>query len=326
MTKFLVNMEDTFTLLTMSKSNQDPANVLILLKSSIVISIAYWERFIEDLLLEGCQYISEGLRNPLDLPTITKQKIALFSVIDDRSSNPEGFSRSIWSFSGEGWTKNYTSYVTKLTEKLNTADTRNINELFDWVFGIKSILNNWNSPNSQSGINCKQFDEFVNKRHQIAHGSDSSSSDVNIRYLYSRIDLLIELAKYIWEVTWEQIASIVRDSAKTYSLKSKYIFDIINYFGSHGSTSINRSILNAISSTAYGNHKKLGYKPWSLLEIENRTTIKPTENLFRFLKNEISLPQKIYVLKNDMAFPVQNCENITYSELEKRFRSKANSL
>jgi len=317
--KFGDSLDDTLTLLKMLKQYPERKEQLILLKSSVVLTLAYWERFIEDLLLEGCKFISDGLRNPCDLPKVTRQKVALFSITEDRMVNPEKFSDSIWSFSADGWGVPLINYVNDLTSRLNTANTKRIKESFFAVFGIRNILNDWKNPNLNPEVNCAAFDAFVTKRHEIAHGSDIDPETISIDYIFASLKLLISFADHISSVMWNQIGIIVQKSAQEYGLNRKYIYEIICYFGSNGQMSINNSDLRQISTTAYANYRKLAYEPWNLLEIESINNIKPTPNMFKFLHGEITLPHTIIVLKNDMAFPKANTEYLSFSELRENF-------
>jgi len=101
--KFSELIKEPMILLEISTAVNEPRFVEALLKSSIILSFAYWERFVEDILLECCEFISEGLRNPSDLPKKTQEKIALFSVSENREKNPDEFTKSVWSFAGDGW-------------------------------------------------------------------------------------------------------------------------------------------------------------------------------------------------------------------------------
>lgn len=321
MNKFSNNLDDTIILLKMLVHYSEPKEQLILLKSSVVLTIAYWERFIEDLILEGCLFISEGLRDPHDLPKVTRQKVALFSITEDRVANPEKFSDSIWSFSAEGWGVPLLNYVNDLTSKLNTVDTKRIKESFFPVFGIRNILDDWKNPNPDSKDNCTAFDAFVTKRHEIAHGSDIEPGAISIDYVFACIKLLLGLADHISKTMWNQIGLIVQKSANEYGLASRYIYDIITYFGKNGPTSLNTSLMKQISTTAYANYRKLAYEPWKLLKVDSISNIKPTSDLFKFLRDEITLPKTIFVLKKEMAFPKSNTEYLKFSDLRNIFSS-----
>lgn len=229
-TNFEINMDEAKTLLNLSSRYSDPSEKNVLLKSSVVIAIAYWERFIEELLLEGSTYISEGLRKPLDLPTIVKQKIALFAIDIDRNSNPEAFSTSIWGFAGTGWADRYKQFTQALTERLNTATPKNIRDSFNFVFGIRDIFKNWNTGKNDPKKELTLFNNFITKRHEIAHGSNSALKGLNEVFVKESLILEAELAHYIEETTWKSILPIVMESANEYRLISKYVFDIINYF------------------------------------------------------------------------------------------------
>ena len=317
-TNFEMNIVEAKTLLDLSSRYKDSSKKNVLLKSSVVIAIAYWERFIEELLLEGSKYISDGLRNPLELPTIVKQKIALFSNEFDRNSNPEAFSKSIWGFAGSGWTERYQQYTQALAERLNTANPKNIRDFFNFVFGIRDVFNGWNNK-GDPGKELTLFNDFITKRHEIAHGSNLALKGLDKQFVESCVDLEVELANHIENTTWPNILPIVLSSATRYSLKSKYLYEIIKHALKHPNKKITIDQLKRISTTAYANYNKMAYEPWGLLRIASITDISPTDRLYQFVENKITLPENIRVLKNDIALMEPGCAMTTYSKLEERF-------
>lgn len=316
---FEKNIIEAKTLLELSSQYPNSPEENVLLKSSIVIAIAYWEKFIEEILSDGCNYISNGLRNPLDLPTIVKQKIALNSIDSNKSSNPESFSQQVWSFAGNGWSQRYEQFTQNLTEKLNTANSEKVKECFYIVLGIEDIFDDWNKkPDSSRSLS--EFDKFIDKRHEVAHGSDLALTELDGNYVKSCVDFEIELANYIEETSWKNILPIVLKSAESCSLRNKYVFDVINFFVDTQKSMCSIGDLRKISQSVYGNYRKLAYEPWGLLSINSKTEIKPTARLFQFVGNEIKLPEKIRVLQNDIALSEPNCEMMTYSQLEEIFK------
>lgn len=312
---FLINLHDVIKLLEVTTKMEDRQTIGVVYKSSVVISIAYWEKYIEDLLSQGCTFVADGLRNPVDLPEKTKKAI-VDSVVKHEPNSPV-YIKSIWDFSGEGWTKQYRTYVDKVIREFNNANSKNVRDAFSKVFGIQDVFQNW-TPKDPS-LSTDKLDELLNKRHQIAHGSSEAIMGVDSKLIISSIYLLMELAEHFEKVVWNQILIIVKNKASGYGLRSKYIYDIITYFKTNGGNPVSNKVFQKISQTANSNYKKLAYEPWNLLEINSPAEIKPTDTLQKFIKGEVVLPEHIVVLKNQVALPKSNTNYISYKDLEDQY-------
>ena len=313
------NIYESILLLTLSQKETDKKTRNTLIKSAIVVSVSYWERFVEDTMIEGCRYISDGLRNPLDLPENTRCKIALSIVNAKREVNPHEFSEAIWRFSGEEWTNQYTKFVDQIVGSFNTANSKNVKEACWEVFGIRNVFADWVSPDPTIPMDINMLDEFINLRHEIAHGASGTTAYVDDKLVFSSIKLLMDLVDFVEYVIWNQIAIIVQKSAKTLGLKSKYIFTIINYFKQNGFNSVTNRTFQKISTTANSNYNKLSHAPWNLLEIKSPKEIIPTNTMYEFISGIVSLPDQILVLKNQKAFPKPNTRYLYYDDLVNHF-------
>lgn len=312
---FYENIHEVILLLTLSQKEPDNKTRKALIKSAVVASVSYWERFVEDTMKEGCRYISEGLRNPLDLPENARCKIALSTVNAKREVDSHEFSESIWRFSGEGWTNQYKTYVDQVVGSFNTANSKNVRAAIWEVFGIRDVFANWTSPDPLIPMDTTMLDSFINLRHEIAHGVSGKTTHVDEKFVFSSIKLLMNLVTFIEDIIWNQIANIVQKSALTLGLKSKYIFEIINYFKENGFDPVSNQTFQKISTTANSNYKKLSHGPWSLLEIQSPKEIKPTYTMNEFILGIVSLPEQIIVLKNQKAFPKPNTRYLYYQDL-----------
>lgn len=85
---FFNNLGEPIFLIGLSVPGEDEKKRNALIKSAVVVSVSYWEKYIEDLLIEGVGFIAEGLRKPLDLPDNTRQEIAMSMVKKKRSKPP----------------------------------------------------------------------------------------------------------------------------------------------------------------------------------------------------------------------------------------------
>lgn len=312
---FINNLNETMALLELFCTDTNDLSKRILLKSAVVVSVAYWERYIEDLVLEGSQFIADGLRNPTDLPERIKQKTVLSVVKENRESNPCAFSKSVWDFSGEGWAEQYKAYAADVVGSFNTASLSNVRGIFWNVLGIRDVFDGWEPPDRFAEMGLKRLDMFINRRHEIAHGSSTDTQVFNFDNVSSSIAFLSHLMLHIEKVVWKQVADIVQESAISWKLKSKYIHEIVSYFKSNGLKAVTNKTFQKISQSANSNYNKLAYEPWGLLEIESPSNIKPTETMAKFITGDIALPDEINVLKNQKAFPKSGAKYIYFQDL-----------
>lgn len=317
LTKFSILINEPKLLLTLAKECSDTSYYEPLLKSAIILSFAYWERFVEDLLWEGCLYIAEGLRDPNDLPLKTQEKIACASINENREKNSMEFTKSVWSFAGDGWSEQYKKYAKKRIESINTPSIQNIQEAYFDVFGIRKIFDGLSAstPNNEELINL--FNAFIEKRHKLAHGDSNALCNVECGDIENWIKVELEFVRHLEHMTWKQIDKITQKSAKEYSLRSMYIKQIIEYFKAQGRSCVTNEVFQKMSTTANSNYKKLGYEPWALLEIRTPKCINPTNRMFDFIDGRLTLPARIVVLKNQLAFPKENTDFISFEDLLK---------
>lgn len=312
---FLSNLDEPMQLLELTAHQSDEKTRSTLMKSAVVVTVSYLERYIEDLLVEGCTFIAEGLRNPLDIPENTKQEIALRMISEKREVNPNEFSVSIWSFAGEGWADQYKKYTCQVVKSFNTANSSNIKKAIWDVFGIRDVFKNWSSPIPEEVMDVDMLDGFINQRHEIAHGAYDVSIGVDTKIIFPPLRLVLFLVRHIDAVVWNQIANIVQKSGLTWGLKSRYIYEIINYFKENGFEPVTNETFQKISTTVNSNYNKLSYTPWNLLEIKNPKVIIPTSDMEEFIAGNLALPAQINVLKNQKALPKPNTHYLHYQDL-----------
>lgn len=318
--KFSELIKEPMILLEISTAVNEPRFVEALLKSSIILSFAYWERFVEDILLEGCEFISEGLRNPSDLPKKTQEKIALFSVSENREKNPDEFTKSVWSFAGDGWSEQYMKFVHERIDRINTPSIQNVKTVCFEVFGIRNVFDGLSTDSMTNEELIELFDVFIEKRHRLAHGDSTALKNTTREEIKQWLNSELVFVNHLESMVWRQIAKITMESAKEYGLMSRYIYQIIEYFRRNGYKPVTNEVFQSISPTANSNYNKLGYLPWDLLDIRNPKEIFPKERLFAFIAGKLKLPSKIGVLKNQLAFPKEDADYLSYEDMLKHFQ------
>lgn len=92
-----------------------------------------------------------------------------------------------WKLAGDGWRSVLVSRLESLQEthnrKLNTPNTRQIDDFFHRTLGIEKISDSWHWTNMSAHRTAKKLDEYLIVRHEVAHRGNAASTiwqyDVN---------------------------------------------------------------------------------------------------------------------------------------------------
>lgn len=162
----------------------------VLNKSAIVLLVAFWEAYCEDIAAEALEHIIKNAKNTAALPLPLKKVVAKALKADQHEL-------AIWKISDGGWRtylmERFDDMKKERDKKLNTPKTVQIEDLFESAVGIEKISESWKwgediTPKEAS----KKLDDLVTLRGAIAHrGSDVKSvkKDDVINY-FSFIKLL----------------------------------------------------------------------------------------------------------------------------------------
>jgi hypothetical protein len=308
-------------LLEMARNSKDEGVRLPLKKSSIVLLIAYWERYVEDLIISGSKFISDSLRNSMDLPIEVKQCVANRSIPIKRDHNMEEFSSSVWRFSGSGWRIEYESFAKELAESINTASLKNVRNAYKNVFGIRDVFES--DSNIEVGYDVyDDFNKLLLIRHKIAHGDKEALVGVEEKDIDRWIETVLYLIVDITGVTMNKLISITGKSAKVYSLRRNYIIETLQFFEKNGTITVTNDLFKQMGSTANSNYNKMGYEPWKLLSVKSPKEITPTQRMFDFIEGKIELPIQIVVLKDFKSIPKNDTKLISYKQLLKQYEKQ----
>ncbi|MCY4596948.1 MAG: HEPN domain-containing protein [Bryobacterales bacterium] len=139
----------------------------VLNKSAIVLIVAFWESYCEDIAAEALAHIVEYSDLSEVLPENLKKQIATELRKHDHQLE-------VWRIADQGWKTYLGDRLEQLREtrnrRLNTPKTQNIDELFGSTLGIDRISNCWKW---KSGLSCQEstnkLDDLVKLRGVIAH-------------------------------------------------------------------------------------------------------------------------------------------------------------
>ncbi len=144
-------------------------NVQILHKSGVVMLIACWEAFVEDLAANGLAFLLSGAHDHTVLPDDVLERVA---------GRLQG--RKAWSLAGDGWrvacTDHFKEVLARTTGTLNTPKTAQVDELFNKVLGLSNLSSYWHWKGRSSTRSKAALDALVGLRGSIAHRVSTARS------------------------------------------------------------------------------------------------------------------------------------------------------
>jgi hypothetical protein len=140
--------------------------VEVLNKSAIVLLVACWENFIEELATNAFDAMFKRAPTPQAFPN----KVLALAGHALRNDSDE---TQIWKLSGSGWKDVLTAYrgdvLQRHVGKFNTPKPEQIDTLFESLIGLKRMSSTW-SYSGMSAINAsKKLERLVVLRGDIAH-------------------------------------------------------------------------------------------------------------------------------------------------------------
>jgi len=312
-----IAMSDIDTLLSLSYTNDGKGHKNNILRSAIVLMVASWEQFVEQLAENSVITLVKRLRSSEPIPEGVKQSIAIYYVKENRS-NKRDFSKSVWQIADRGWKSAYVQYSKDLTSKINSASSETVINLYENILGIRDVTSSWNF-NALTPEDCSnRLDDLVNMRHDIAHGANNRASELTDNYVNNLIEFITHIATQTRETVRNHTIKLSCENGQAlqYSLTMSCYIDIISLGAEKQDRILTIKEIKSLGSSAQGNHNKLRYEPWRLLDVIDGKTRRVTDRLISFHKGEIKLPLNILVFDNGDAIPAPNTEYILFSELQ----------
>jgi hypothetical protein len=141
-------------------------NVEVLNKSAVVLLVACWEAFVEDLATAAFNFV---LANAADHTSFPNDVLALSS----RRLKAAADNREVWRLAGTGWRDVLVAHKDELFKdhigKLNTPKPKQIDSLFASLLGIPSLSVRWRWHNVPAAKNITRLNELIELRGAIAH-------------------------------------------------------------------------------------------------------------------------------------------------------------
>ena len=142
------------------------ANVEVLNKSAVVLLVACWEAFVEDLATAAFDFMIAYAPSPNSFPP----RVLALSTESLRTADD---GREVWKLAGEGWRqvlKNHQQAINaQFVGKLNPPRPRQVDEIFDRMLGLKGLSSKWNWKGMPNHKAIARLDRLVTLRGEIAH-------------------------------------------------------------------------------------------------------------------------------------------------------------
>ncbi|MBA2880187.1 hypothetical protein HNR65_000494 [Desulfosalsimonas propionicica] len=146
-------------------------NVQVLNKSAVVLLLACWEAYIEDLADNSFYFMLSKSKQPQVFPD---------HVLSNAAKEIKKSNSDVWSLANMGWKTVMQDHKNKILEKytvqgaFNTPSPKNIDALFSNLIGYKSISRTWYWPAMSIENSKKKLEELIELRGSIAHRVQSA--------------------------------------------------------------------------------------------------------------------------------------------------------
>lgn len=148
-------------------------NLQVLNKSAIVLLLACWEAYVEDLAKNAFEYMLGSASSPKIFPdhvlAIAGKRVTKNGAMD------------VWNLAGEGWKEALKTHKEEILCKyiqrgsFNTPSPENIDRLYSELIGLKSASKEWFWPGMSNHRVKEKIKGLIDLRGQIAHRVESSS-------------------------------------------------------------------------------------------------------------------------------------------------------
>ena len=178
-----------------------PPNLEVLSKSAVVLLVACWEAYIEDLASNSFEFLLANAASPDTFP-------AKVLAVASRSLREGSDARSVWKLAGEGWRavliQHKTAVFDRYIGRLNTPRPSQIDALLEELIGLKKLSQTWKWRGMSNRSAIDKLGRLITLRGEIAHRVNVSRS-VRRRYVESSTGFVNRLAATSSNVTREHL-------------------------------------------------------------------------------------------------------------------------
>ncbi|MGK9167066.1 hypothetical protein KXR53_12245 [Inquilinus limosus] len=184
-------------------------------RSAIILTVAAWEGFVEDLLQGAVGHIARKAASPSVIPENVRESMVTFLYEKNGWSKLNGTTKSeIWSLSGRGWRTKYIEYARHRANSLNTPNHDNIRKMYSSVLGLADCSANWGTGRWTTSKYVQKLEDLLTLRHKIAHGSIGEET-VGKRLAKGSISLVEHIAKQTNRSVIQQVRRVISRPRKS---------------------------------------------------------------------------------------------------------------
>ena len=147
--------------------------VEVLNKSGIVLLVACWEAYVEDLAGSSFEFLLRRAKKPSFFPTKVLNMVSK-KVREDKDD------RRVWDLAGDGWKtvlrNHQNSVIKRYIGNLNTPKPKQIDELFDSLLGLSKISKKWSWHKCKPAQARGRLEKLITLRGEIAHRVSATRS------------------------------------------------------------------------------------------------------------------------------------------------------
>lgn len=158
--------EDLRLLETIRDNQPDQPSKELLSRAFIVLLVASWEAFCEDLAAEALDHIVVHIAEPNQLPNALRQQLA-------GELEKEAHDLAVWRLAGDGWRQELQTrldtYQRRRNWDFNTPKSEPVNKLFLTAIGMDDLTSKWKWQRMKAQTAQKKLDDLVTLRGDIAH-------------------------------------------------------------------------------------------------------------------------------------------------------------
>lgn len=153
----------------------------VLNKSGIVLLVACWEAFVEEVARQAFKFLLRHAKKPGDFPA----KVLALAGKELRNSKDE---TKIWDLADDGWRDvlrvHERDVIRKHVSPLHVPNTTKVDELFTALLGIKRTSSGWRWQRMSPKQATNTLDRLVALRHEIAHNVKTKTSVQKTAVIY----------------------------------------------------------------------------------------------------------------------------------------------
>lgn len=140
-------------------------------RSAVLLAVAAWENFCEDLARRNAAALARRLKTSADLPRAIRESLIQWIYEAHKMESLTRDSReAIWSITGSGWRAAFREFSEAKVGALNTPNSDNISALFKKTIGIRDITQCWRYRRWDREVYVERLDNLLQTRHRVAHG------------------------------------------------------------------------------------------------------------------------------------------------------------